>query len=319
MKALRFEFNQSVNDYSEKLNNVPQEILDLLDEGYFDDNGDLPHGDVILIPINDLSKAVDLSNYELVEVNEYEYPTDEYGDFLRDEDGNLVEPSGYYMGFTSRGYYLEVTANFFLVEANKEDEVTKYLSIPTSMIKDMYIHDTYGEYGQIIGYSDSGDYSVFNHSCDLYQECINAVNEKFLSDFETEDIEINDDFSIYWSGYDKEGNYVELSDDLKEKIQKFIEEYEEANCHYDECQGFNFWNGHNWDSVIVQREFDDFKSHELIDDKFLIKELNEAIDKSKFYKDGTGYREYRYGKWSLVISQWQGHFEDFEISEITEE
>lgn len=210
------------------------------------------------------------------------------------------------------------TKNVFLTKANEIDEVVKYYSIPENQLKDMYIHDTYGEYGQLVGYTDAGDYSVFNHSCDLYTECINAVKEKFLSGLDTYDLEINEDFSIYWFGWDLEGLNISLSEEKKLNIQNWIKKYEEENSHYGECIGFNYHDGHNWRTVVVSNEFDDFRNYEVVDDEDLIKELNEAVEESEFYKEGPGYSEYRYGKWSVISSQWQEHFEEFIISEIEE-
>jgi len=206
----------------------------------------------------------------------------------------------------------------FLTKANEIDEVVKY-SIHESRIVDMYIHDTYNDSGQLVGHTDAGDWSVLNHGCDLYDDCLKAIKEQFLNGLETDYIEIQDDFSIYWSGWDSDGNNVALSEDKKAEIRKWVKDYEEKNSYYGECRGFNYWDGRNSRTVVVSNEFDDFKSHELIDDKDLIKELNEAVSESEFYKEGPGYREYRYGKWSLICSQWEGHFEEFEISEITEE
>jgi hypothetical protein len=197
-------------------------------------------------------------------------------------------------------------------------EGTKYFSIPENQLEDMYIHNTYNDYGQLVGHTDAGDWSVLNHSCDLYTECINAIKEKFLNGLDTDDLEINDDFSVYWFGWDLDGLNVSLSEEKKAEIQNWIKEYEEKNSKYGECRGFNYWDGHNWRTVVVSNEFDDFRNYEVVDDEDLIKELNEAVEESEFYKEGPGYREYRYGKWSVISSNWQEHFEEFIISEIEE-
>ena len=204
----------------------------------------------------------------------------------------------------------------FIKKTNEEDEQVKYLAIGEERIKDMYLHDTYNDYGQLVGYTDAGDWSVLNHSCDLYQDCLKAIKEQFLNGLDTDYIEINDDFSIYWFGWDLDGNNISLSEEKKTEIQNWIKEYEEKNSKYGECRGFNYHDGNNWESVIVYNEYGENTNYEEVTDEELIAELNEAIDKSSLHKEGAGHREYRYSEWSVISYSWAHHFEEFEISKI---
>jgi len=209
------------------------------------------------------------------------------------------------------------TTRVFLTKANEIDEIKRYYSINEETIEDeLLIHDTYDSYGQKISSCDAEDYSVMNNQCDLYNECINEIKERFLNNLDADDIDINDDLSFSWSGWDLEGNNINLSDELKNDIEDFIKDFEEKNNNYSSCKGFNFWNGSNWQTVVLEREYDDFKNYEIVDDSELIEELNQAIEESEFYQNGSGYREYRSKKYSIIDSQWADRFEEFEITEL---
>ena len=61
-------------------------------------------------------------------------------------------------------------------------------------------------------------------------------------------------------------------------------------------EGFNYWDGHNWSSVIVSADSDTELLYEVLEDKALIKELNEAIENSDFVKKENGQVVYEYDK-----------------------
>ena len=102
-KALKFDFYKSKN-YDELFDNVPSEFDELLEEGYFDDNGDFPAGNCILIPISHLSKKINLSKYEIVEIETIDYKINKYNELIEPKNCN-------YTGYTSRGcYYKEINS-----------------------------------------------------------------------------------------------------------------------------------------------------------------------------------------------------------------
>lgn len=97
MKAIKFALNYE-GDYNYYFDNVTPEILDRFPDGYFDDNGDLPAGNCVLIPLKDIksSSNLDLEQYQVVDVEIFENEE-------LDEDGRFLSVGDYWMGWTSIG------------------------------------------------------------------------------------------------------------------------------------------------------------------------------------------------------------------------
>ena len=53
MKAIKIELLPD-SDYQKNFDCIPGYLTEMLEKGYFDDNGDLPQGNCILIPVCDL-------------------------------------------------------------------------------------------------------------------------------------------------------------------------------------------------------------------------------------------------------------------------
>ena len=89
-------------DFSSYFDGIPSEITNRLADGYFDDNGDWPHGNWILIPIADISgiENIDINDYHVTDV-EINY------DASLDDDGNFITSARCWFGFSSSRKLIE--------------------------------------------------------------------------------------------------------------------------------------------------------------------------------------------------------------------
>ena len=101
MKAIKLNL-YTEGDYSSYFDGIPSEITNRLPEGYFDDNGDWPHGNWILIPIDDIADVdtIELDSYNIVDVR-----IDNTASL--DDDGNFITSAKYWMGFSSSRKLIE--------------------------------------------------------------------------------------------------------------------------------------------------------------------------------------------------------------------
>src|SRR5690606_23902608 len=147
----------------------------------------------------------------------------------------------------------------FLKKADDSEDV--YYAIDSVKIETLNLCDTYTQFGQRVGHTDAGDYHPDNSYSPAYEECLKAVAEKFVvNDFE-----------------DDPGN-------LKE-IQAFVTAWIEENQNLENCEGFTYWNGHNWQTIITACEQDSAITHQVVDDETLVAELIWAIVSREFVKE----------------------------------
>ena len=208
----------------------------------------------------------------------------------------------------------------FLTKADNEGEIT-YLAIDSEKIETLNVFETYDQYGQEVGHGNAGDYHIDNQYSDAKQDCIAAIQEKF-------GVEVNiDTHNVCVETIDNTEVDEWISDEIDpavagefiNEINTFISEWVEENSTYTTLKGFNYWDGNNWKTVVVEMEHGDCKSHQLVDDEDLIEELNKSIEEKEFLKKGHGMTCYRSGKWAIGVSQYQGDWESYQISEIEEE
>lgn len=101
MKAIKLNL-YTEGDYSSYFDGIPSEITNRLPEGYFDDNGDWPHGNWILIPIEDISdiENIDIDDYCITDVK-----IDHNASL--DDDGNFITSAKCWFGFSSSRKLIE--------------------------------------------------------------------------------------------------------------------------------------------------------------------------------------------------------------------
>jgi hypothetical protein len=88
----------------------------------------------------------------------------------------------------------------------------------------------------------------------------------------------------------------------------------------DECgeydvRAYNFHNGSNWESVIIESIIDEDIDFDVIADEKLISEYWEAIEKKRYDKEEKGIVYFKYDDFLIRKSNWQGSWALFEINE----
>jgi hypothetical protein len=92
------------------------------------------------------------------------------------------------------------------------------------------------------------------------------------------------------------------------------------NIDTDECgeyevTAYNFHNGSNWESVILQSPCDEEIDFEVITDEALILAYWQAIEDKSYDREGKGFTYYETEKFTISDSHWQGSWSAFEINE----
>lgn len=214
-------------------------------------------------------------------------------------------------------------SNFiFLTEANSEGPVT-YYAIPDEKIETLNEFETYDRYGQQIGHEAAGDYHIDNEQSPARQDCISAIQEKFRVivniDTHNEVVEWIDNTEV--DEWISDQNDPTEAGEFIAEINSFISEWVEENSTITTLRGFDYWDGSNWRTVVVEREHTgrDNTSHQILDDQELMAELNEAIENKKFVKSEFGKEKYQSDRWEIVVNNFQGSWASYEIREIEEE
>jgi len=204
-------------------------------------------------------------------------------------------------------------SNFiFLTEANSEGPVV-YFAIDAEKISEIPESDTYDRFGQSVSAGDAGNYLELKT-----QKAVEVANIAYHdSHAEWDDTEVLQHFSIGDEilAYEDSNSYdsVVKSGTLEEGV-----DYDVTSTW---VKGFNYWDGHNWKTVVVEREHTgrDNTSHQILDDQELMAELNEAIENKKFVKSEFGKEKYQSDRWEIVVNNFQGSWASYEIREIEEE
>ena len=138
----------------------------------------------------------------------------------------------------------------FLKKVNSEDN--EVIKIAKSSFRKMNLADCYNHYGQTIGHHDAGDYSIHNSASDAKLDCLIAIEKQF-----------NLEGKIYAGKFESE----DVSSEQKAKINEFIEQWEAENASYQEVLVHTYWDGGNWKSIIIECDFDDPITHQIISHK----------------------------------------------------
>lgn len=212
-------------------------------------------------------------------------------------------------------------SNYIFLKDNNEQGPTTYYAISKEKIEKLNVCDTYTDYGQLVGHYDAGDYSIENSASDAYRSCEKAIKEKFgvEATFTEEGIVKEIDGEEVPSSYDDEHDVdydVEKANklfNLAIEIQDFIEEWRKENEVFNTCEGFDYWDGHNWQTITVSSELDGEPSHSIVDDENLVAELNKAIEEREFQSEGFGEKIYEGNGYKVIDSAFEGHWESYMV------
>jgi len=163
-----------------------------------------------------------------------------------------------------------------------------------------YLHDTYSEYGQQLSSYDAGDWCF--EDAEFMREA-QAEAEKKLGniDWDLFEIETIGDTEIEISSDEEDS-------DMAEKIQAIMNSWAEKNYAATEATYINYWDGHNYKSIVLS--FGDCVSEEweLLSDEEA-KEYVDLFDEAEFGDWERGIKTAIVGGYKIEKSQWEGHFE----------
>lgn len=168
----------------------------------------------------------------------------------------------------------------FIKEKNNED--APIIVFDNDVFEMKPISDLYGQYGQQIGYCDSGAW------IELTDKQAAWLNDEL----ETEQY--------------IEGTIINAYDDY-ETFESIVDKFGDDCVNDEEVLAYTYWNGHNFKSIIINNG-DNWDTHETVSDE-LASELFEIINSDDFCleKAGPYQQEYRSEKWLFIESNFQGH------------
>lgn len=166
-------------------------------------------------------------------------------------------------------------------------------------VETLKVSDTYGNYGQKVDACDAGDSIEL-----LSSKAVEIANRVALeNDEDAESFEIGD----FISACDNNDIYDNVLAAVSE-----LKEFEDYTIWASTVEGFNYWDGSNYQTVTVACEVGD-PSHEVLTDADLIKELDEALDEKCFVENVFGAKVYETEKFYFVENMFASHFELYAI------
>ncbi|MDA3614744.1 hypothetical protein [Polluticaenibacter yanchengensis] len=194
----------------------------------------------------------------------------------------------------------------FIKNINNEGyKPTPILAI-SKEIETLNLADTYGNYGQVIGHYDAADYHFDNSASSAIKDCNFALVDAGL-------IVNVDEISFVDMGKDTfhvDDLYGANENCDKEKINEFVKTWRKENESLTEVKGFDYWDGHNWKTIITATEFGE-PEYEIISEKS--EEMNQAIEDCEFIEETHGKKYFQSEHYWIVESAWQGDFEDYQL------
>lgn len=161
----------------------------------------------------------------------------------------------------------------------EQEEDVLYL-IDENRIETMLVSDTYNNDGLLLGSYGAGD------SIEILSENLVAFANKY---------EEENDSDFEW----EIGQLVEAyyNTDLFDKIKsnKQLKQDKDYKLYQLTCEGYNYWNGKKYQSVILEDSFDNsFVTHEIIDEDKLLALVNKAVKEKEYVKEENGVIFYSY-------------------------
>jgi len=164
-------------------------------------------------------------------------------------------------------------------------------AVSADRIETMPVSSSYDRYGQKISASDAGDYLEL-----LNQDAVDAANNAASVEFEAGD---------YVSAYEHAAAFNAVVNSCVRGIDYSLEETT--------FEGFTYWDGHNWQTVVVS-SFDDNNTHEIEDDPETVARLNAALENAEFFAEGCGQKFCRFKDAEVTYSNLADRFEYAEIT-----
>lgn len=187
---------------------------------------------------------------------------------------------------------------------NKMDN--EYCAIDNdSLVIDGYLHDTFNDYGQKLSNYDAGDYTFGNCDCDFDKELEEAIRNEFGN---------LKNASFY---FNRDGIFdcdIDLSDRQIFEINNFITKFADENEYFTTATYFNYWDGSNFKSIVIDCELFDYEqTFEIADD--VTDEIYDDFSDAELIEERTGIRIYEGKKYKHTTSIWMNNPFIFESKE----
>jgi hypothetical protein len=175
------------------------------------------------------------------------------------------------------------------------------LIINDSDITEGYMHDTYGNYGAPCSSYDAGDW-CFEQS-DFQSEAKKYAESKIGEiDWYKFDVDVIGD---------KKVDIIPESDksaELSKKIEDLMNEWAEENYRPAEATYITYWDGHNFQSIVLESEGYSSETWELLEGEEEKKYLD-IYNRANFGAWDQGTREDTVDGYTVLQSCWEGSFE----------
>lgn len=200
-------------------------------------------------------------------------------------------------------------SNYIFLTKNFNEGPTTYYVIAADKVETLKLCDTYDKNGQKVGHEHAGDYNFHNQHSDAEKDCKKEIAENFGINVDNIHlVNVGGEIEI------EAGDGTQYGFDEK-AVENFIKEWREKNEYLEEVNGFTYWDGHNWKTIITDIFFAE-PTHSIVDDEKLVVELNAAIENKSFEKSGVGCEVFSHDKWAIIDWNWQGTWAVYEIMSI---
>jgi hypothetical protein len=179
---------------------------------------------------------------------------------------------------------------------NEQLQNPTWFAVSEDRIEVMSVSVSYDDYGQKISASDAGDYLEI-----LSQKAAEIAN----IEWNDQDAE-GDDFVKKFKVGDTISAYERTLE--FDAILSLCEEGVDYKLEETQFSGFNYHDGHKWQTISVD-SIDDNNSHEIEEDEEIIARLNAALENAEFESEGFGIETRRHEDAVVTYSQFQSAWE----------
>lgn len=207
----------------------------------------------------------------------------------------------------------------FIQKIDNEDYRPNPILAISNEIETLNIADTYDQFGQTVGHENAGDYHFDNSYSSACDDCAEAIIDHFkevnsvtFDDYDVSTLYLKNGGEINSCDYDNFSDDEEYNKTLQLiiDINDFIENWRKENETFTKCEGFDYWNGHNWRTVVTAIDFGEAE-YEIITEN--ADKMNKAIENCKFIEETLGKEYYETEDFWIIRSAWQGDFESYQL------
>lgn len=204
---------------------------------------------------------------------------------------------------------MKTIENYEVLESFYGDRI--YI-LEKNSIERCFLYNCYNDYGQQIGHTDAGDYSLHNVEgdsalYDMRQEGRQVFGEGFA------DVELDyDGEDIYISNYDE----LEGVAASEEEINEWLNNWEKNNANYTEVDTITWWDGNNNRSLVVDSEYL-WVGLIRVDGGEILADLEKALQRGDVSESDYLY-EYRGDVYRFTKEAYRRNFYDYKVTKLTD-